>query len=727
MSTGLLDQELVRSRYLAVLPLDTGSFLCVHGLLQTRVVLNAEVAALLDLFASPRRVREALDEHEAAGGVLPEKALPAVKGLLEHRMLFAGTAEAEAKKLGELLSQFFGRDPEAARVGLMKFTSFVLPRLSFPVARDLASFAPLPRRLDVVMIGLCDVQIGLDVLRGEAREQGIDLRPLPIFANAVEVMKDTPHDAVIVGALGERHGSWHRDDGGGDLWPERYLGAMRTLLEKVRAITKAPLLVHTLPVPTCSPLGWADRGADTLGARGRRINEGLFELADSISDAWIVDVDAALSGEGKRRLLDDRVMTFSHLGGLGWWSLLPDVELRSVHGIRLPLERLSELGVTDPHEYDRVVGREQVGLLRAIFGIGRRKCVVVDLDGTLWPGVLADTGSPFPADVDFGTWSHHSFYVGVHEALLALKQRGILLAVASKNDEEMVRKLWTYGPRAPHDRLLSPDDFAIMKIGWEDKVASLLAISEQLGVAPDAMVFVDDNPLERERVRRELPSVLVLGDNPFAVRGALLTDPSLQVAVVTEESRQRSEMMKGQVRRETERRTARDPEEFLSSLELVCEIGRGVAPADLDRVHELVSRTNQFNTTGIRFTKAELASMDRVWTARVHDRFTDYGLVGACVIQSDTVELFVLSCRVIGLGVEHTLLRAVLAELAAHVPVIQGRLLALERNLPARALFRENGFIEAREGTWWIGAEEARRLAPPAWVRVTESVKPDAR
>ncbi len=337
---------------------------------------------------------------------------------------------------------------------------------------------------------------------------------------------------------------------------------MRVLLKKVRAITKVPVLVHTLPVPTCSPLGWAERGDEPSAGAPAASTMACMTCPIPFPTLWIVDVDAALSLEGKRRLLDDRLMTFSHLGGLGWWRMLPDVELRNVHGIRLPLERLAELGATDPLEYDRVAGREQIGLLRAMFGIGRRKCVAVDLDGTLWPGVLADTGSPFPADVDFGTWSYHSFYVGVHEALLALKRRGILLAVVSKNDEEVVRKLWKYAPRAPRDRLLSPDDFVIMKIGWGDKVASLQAISEELGVAPDAMVFVDDNPVERERVRRELPAVLVLGDNPFAVRGVLLTDPSLQVAVVTEESQQRSEMVKGQVRREAELRAAGDPGNF---------------------------------------------------------------------------------------------------------------------------------------------------------------------
>jgi FkbH-like protein len=196
------------------------------------------------------------------------------------------------------------------------------------------------------------------------------------------------------------------------------------------------------------------------------------------------------------------------------------------------------------------------------------------------------------------------------------------------------------------------------------------------------------------------------------------------VAVVTEESQRRSEMVKGQVRREAELRAAGDSGEFLASLDLVCEVHRGVASGDLDRVHELVTRTNQFNTTGVRFTKAELSGLDRIWTVRAQDRFTEYGLVGACVVQGDTIELFVLSCRVIGLGVEHALLRAVLAQLAPQIPLIRGRLAALERNLPARALFRDNGFVEAGDGIWQIAAEQAQRLAPPAWVRLTVSPAP---
>jgi FkbH-like protein len=730
LAENVLELEVVRSRYLQILPLDTGSFLCVQTLQQARAVLLPEVLELLNSFETPRRVGEWVTAYSTERGLSEEKVLQCVRGLLDAKMLYAGTPEAEERTYSALLSQLFGRDPETARLASLRWASQQVPRFAAPAPRDLESFAPLGRKLDVVLIGLCEVQVGMDVLRSEARLAGLDLHLIPTFESTIEMLKETPHDVVVVGPLSARLGLWNRGDGGVDLAPERYTGAVRNLLERLRELTEVPIIVHNMPVPTCTPLGFADRGPDSLRERARRINRELVEIADAFPDVFILDVDAALSYEGKRRLLDDRVISFAHLGGLGWWMLLPPIELKAVHGIRPPLERLTELGVADPFEFDRVIIGDLIALLGAIFGVGRRKCVIVDLDGTLWPGSLTETGSPFPGKLDFTTLSYHAFFLGIHEALKGLKSRGILLAGMSRGDEGVIRGLWSYPPRSPLERLILPEDFMTLRINEAETVANVRALCEELEATAEETVFVSTSVQAREQVAAALPGVLVFGENPFRIRGDLLSHPSLQVADVREESRQHGEMVVALFQRERARRASPDPGAFLGSLGIRCTVRRREAQ-DLDRVYDLVLRTNQFTTTARRFTRRGLEAMakgdgeSRLYTLWVQDRFTDYGLVGVCVALEDTIELFLIACRVVGLGVENVFLRCVLADLLAAYPAIKGRLLLLDENLPARALFSGHGFLEASAGLWEISSDKAEKLPelPPHYAVSLEDIR----
>lgn len=707
-----------------MLPLDTGNTLCVHALLQTRLVLKPDVVALLDAFRSPRRVGEVLDTWFGPPGGEARAPLAAISSLLAQAVLFAGTPDAEREKFVVMLSQWYGRDPEAARLASLRLSAKQAPRFAAPAARGLDGFSAAGRRLDVVMVGLCDVQIEMDVLRAEAQALGIDLHAQATFESTVDTLQETPHDAVIVGALGARHGHWHRADGGGDFWPERYARAMRELLLRIRALTGAPILIHTLAVPTCSPRGLTDRGSDSFIERCRRINRDLVDIAAEYPDTYLVDVDAALAYEGKRRLLDDRVMTGTHLGGLGWWTMLPAMELRTVHGLRPPIERLAELGVADPFEFDRVVAAQQAALLAAVFGIGRRDIVVVDVDGVLWPGALATTGSPFPPGVDFGTWSYHGFFLGVGEALQGLRSRGLRLAAITRGDETTMRTSWRYAEQAPRDRVLLPEDFAALRFGVIDAGAALGEIGSELDAAPSQLVLVSADAAFRDAVRVQLPDVQVLGDNPFAIRGALLTHPSLQTVAPVQEGVEHPEMMVALARRERARKQAPDPDSFALTLGLRCAIGRGINDGDLDRVHELVIRTRQFTTTGRVFQRAELRAMRgdpsrRLFTMRVTDRFADYGLVGVAVAVDATIELLLLSCRVVGLGVDRVLLRAVLEDLCATHPVVSARLLRLAQNAPARSLYRDHRFRETGAGTWEIARAEVAAAVPwPASIEV---------
>lgn len=725
MSQDPLDLVVVKSRFLQVLLLHTGNYIALHTLQQARAVLKPEVLELLNSFEEPRRVGDWVGEYSQRSGLAPEKALEYVRGLVGAKLLYAGTPEGEERTYRALLSQLFGRDPEAARLASLRFASQQVPRFAAPVPMGLDSFTPLARKLDIVLIGLCEVQVGMDALRSDARAAGLDLRLIPTFEATIEMLKETPHDAVVAGPLSARLGLWNRVDGGTDLLPERYTSGVRQLLERLRDLTKAPIIVHNLPVPTYTPLGLAERGPDSLRERARSINRTLVELADSFPDVYILDVDAALSYEGKRRLLDDRLVSSGHLGGLGWWTLLPAIELKSVHGIRPPLERLAELGVSDPLEFDHVVCADLIALLGAIFGVGRRKCVIVDVDGLLWPGALTETRQPFPGNLDFTTLSYHAFFLGVHEALLALRSRGLLLAATARGDEGAFRELWTYPARSPIERLMRPEDFMKVRVNAVETVDNVRALADELEATLEETVFVSASAAARESVAAALPGVLILGDNPLAVRGELLRHPSLQVAQIREESPAHGEMVKALFERERARRKAKAPEDFVASLEVQAKVRRREGE-DLDRVYDLVLRTNQFTTTGRQFTRRDLAAMatgesdNHLYTLWIQDRFTDYGLVGVCVTQGNTIELFLLACRVVGLGVENVLLRAVLADLLASHAAVQGRLLTLVENMPARALFRANGFIETGPGTWEISAEDAAQLVPlPAHYRIT--------
>jgi FkbH-like protein len=342
-----------------------------------------------------------------------------------------------------------------------------------------------------------------------------------------------------------------------------------------------------------------------------------------------------------------------------------------------------------------------------VTGSGRKKCVILDLDGTLWPGVLAETGSPFAWSPEVsGAFSFIGLFFGLHEALLALRKRGIVLACVSKNDEATIRELWKYPDHYPVQRLLKPDDFVTWRINWNDKVGNIREIAAELGFALDAFLFIDDNPVERDRVRQRLPEVEVWGEDPFGLRRRLLSDPRLQLPVITEEAAARSTLVKAQIERQHLRAETLDDARYIESLGIQCRI-ECLTPnsARLQRVEELFQRTTQFNTNGRKFSATELAALAanpqaRIFALDVSDRFGHHGLVGAAIVARDEIQGLVVSCRALGMGIEHTFLRHVLDVMRGSSPSLRGQIIPTARNIPVRNLYRDNGFAEGEAGVW---------------------------
>ena len=341
------------------------------------------------------------------------------------------------------------------------------------------------------------------------------------------------------------------------------------MLEQLRERTSAPILIDNLPEPTVQPLGMAERGITGHRARFRLANVALAEIAASMPDVHVVDIAAALGAAGSERMLDDGQVAFTHFGSPGWMLQRPESEKAAVHGIFPETAPLAEWVGGDPYLREGALARTHIDALVTVLGIGRKKCVIVDLDGTLWPGVLAETGSPFAWTPEIsGAFSYVGLYFGLHEALLCLKKRGIVLACVSKNDEATVRELWKYPDNYPRNRLLTPDDFVTWRVNWNDKVENIRAIAEELGFALDTFLFIDDHPVERDRVRQRLPEVEVWGEDPFSLRRMLLNDPRLQFPVITEESAARTTLVKAQLERQHFRAEALDEKQYLASLQI---------------------------------------------------------------------------------------------------------------------------------------------------------------
>jgi len=339
------------------------------------------------------------------------------------------------------------------------------------------------------------------------------------------------------------------------------------------------------------------------------------------------------------------------------------------------------------------------------------KLVVVDLDDTLWRGVAAD-----------GTLGIlEGWPMGFMETLLLLKKRGILLAAISKNDERFILANWNSIVQGQ----IEPADFAALRINFRSKVENLREMLQEFNLRPRNVVMVDDNPVERAAIEAGLPDLRVLGKHLYYLKRVLLWSAETQRSAITQESGRRTEMMQAQVQRESVRK-ALSQEEFLETLDLRMSISEVHATTDLhmSRALELFNKTNQFNTTGGRYTLEQchqrFAAGHSLYVLQAEDRFTQYGLVGAAWVLHNCVEHMVMSCRALGLGLEDAFL-AHLANLmgGAGLEVMLGQLQSTDANTACRPLYSRNGFVQAAGDPYLWSRSLAVPLSGPGHVELT--------
>jgi FkbH-like protein len=439
----------------------------------------------------------------------------------------------------------------------------------------------------------------------------------------------------------------------------------------------APVIVQMgFALPGTDPLGHL--GAGLPGARRSMaiaIDRGLAGRA-AAADVGFLDAAALAQRFGTERWFDDR----------GWYMAKMPYAPEA-----LPL-----------------LARHTAAVLAARLGLSRR-ALVVDLDNTLWGGVIGDDGME---GIVLGGGTAGEAYADFQAGIKGLVERGIVLAVCSKNDPEVALRPFREHP----EMVLREEDVACFVASWGPKSEGIRAIAERLALGLDSLTFFDDNPYERAEVRRALPQVDVpiLPEDSVGFRAALEAYPYFESTGFTAADRARAGQYRARAEAEALRASAGSLEEYQASLGMRAEIGP-VTPVVMGRVVQLINKTNQFNVTTIRRNQAQLeALMARpgvhVLQARLADKFADHGLILVAIAEvagaALEIDTLLMSCRVLGRGVE----ASVMAELAriaidAGCTEIRGRYRPTERNGMVADLFPRLGFAAAGEGpegeTFW--------------------------
>ncbi len=465
---------------------------------------------------------------------------------------------------------------------------------------------------------------------------------------------------------------------------DEFAGLMRRLAAQMPA---APIFVHSFLVTQPQPHALlALKSSISLASLALRANGVLATLAAELSNLFVVNLSDVFQVAAAQPF-DSR---FFYLAKL-----------------RLSREALAAIA----QHYQR--------LLLAYVG-QRKKCLVLDLDNTLWGGIVGEDG---PERLLLSDDGPGKAFQDFQRVLLELNRSGTVLAVSSRNDAELALSVLRDHPAM----LLRPQHFAAMRINWDDKASNLRSIAAELNLGLDSLVFLDDSAFEREQVRRTLPDVTVpempVDSSDYPAFAARL--PFFDSLTITKEDQGRGQMYVEERQRCELQRQAVTVEVFLRQLALRVRVRRADQFA-LPRLAQLTQRTNQFNLTTHRYTEDELRAMlaDERWliySVDACDRIGDSGTVGTALVELRPslarLDTFLLSCRVLGRGIEISFLAGVMRDLlAVGATTIEAEFIATARNGLAKDFLPNCGFTRAAQ-CWRRPLADGDALCP-AWIQL---------
>jgi len=472
---------------------------------------------------------------------------------------------------------------------------------------------------------------------------------------------------------------------------DHVLATIHEIIDGLRQYSTAPVIVNNFPLPAYPTLGILDAQSEAYETQTiLKLNNEMLRAVRQWRDVYLVDYMRLMARVGSAHGVDER-----------YWQIG-----------RSPIARHALLPF----------GQEYGRFFRSLRG-KIRKCLVLDCDNTLWGGVVGEDGI---GGIKIGTAYPGSSFQAFQREILNLHDRGVILALASKNNETDVLDVLRNHP----DMILRETHLATWQINWDDKATNLQRIAQHLNIGLDSLVFVDDSQFECELVSEQLPEVAVLhlSSDPSAFRTQLSAAGFFDVLSFSSEDRKRNQMYRDEAQRKDLVMSTGSLSEYLTRLELVAEIGLADA-ITIPRISQLTQKTNQFNLTTRRYSEGDIrafadnADVDVVYL-RLRDRISDLGLVGVAIVKYHDdwaeVDSFLLSCRALGRGAEEALL-AHLLNIAYFRGCrrIRGYYRFTNKNGQVTGFYRQRGFQligeNEQESIWELLLDRAN-YAPPNWI-----------
>jgi FkbH-like protein len=462
---------------------------------------------------------------------------------------------------------------------------------------------------------------------------------------------------------------------------ERTLSKIHNWWRQIAKYSKARIVHLNFIEVNDSVFGhFATKIAGSFPYQVKKLNVGLMDLARQEKHVFIADVSALSNEVGYRNAHDPRLYATAKVAfGL---DFLPAVAK----------------AICD------IVGATSGNL---------KKCLILDLDNTLWGGVIGDDGIE---NIQIGELGMGYAYDKLQRWAKELRRRGVLLAVCSKNEEDAAKKPFREHP----DMTLRLDDIAIFVANWDHKADNIRRIQQTLNIGFDSMVFIDDNPFERSLVRELLPEVAVpeLPEDPALVVQHLCSLNLFETASFSEEDLKRTRQYQEEIARDDYQKTFLSIDDYLMSLQMVSEV-KGFDEFSVPRVAQLTQRSNQFNLRTIRYTEADI---HRIRTGgdylslsfQLQDTFGDHGLIGVVVLRRQEraafIDTWIMSCRVLKRGMEEFIVN----QMARHAREqgferLVGEYIPTAKNKMVKDLYRQMGFTP-KDDKWEFVLDDFKEL-----------------